>query len=121
MYPSRLLAALVATFALGAPTQTTAQIACKPVLAFKEVRFSEPRNYRRKWTGVLNVDATRCAADSGLFEIKFVRLQEMGPDLLFTRTFSWRPGQLEVAVDVWWDEAIQEYWIGEISPCRCAN
>jgi hypothetical protein len=112
MYPSRLLAALVATFVLHAPTQTTAQIACKPVLAFKEVRFSEPQNYLRKWTGVLNVDATRCAADSGLFEIKFVRLKEMGPDLLFTKRFTWRPGRLEVALDVWWDEAIQDYWIG---------
>jgi hypothetical protein len=121
MYPSRLLAALAATLVLHAPTQTTAQIACKPFLAFKEVRFSEPQNYLRKWTGVLNVDATRCAADSGLFEIKFVRLSEMGPDLLFTKRFTWRPGRLEVALDVWWDEAIQDYWIGEISPCRCAN
>jgi hypothetical protein len=121
MVPSHLLAALVTVFVLHAPTQTTAQIACKPVLAFKEVRFSEPQNYLRKWTGVLNVDATSCATDSGLFEIKFVRFKEMGPDLLFTRRFTWRPGRLEVALDVWWDEAIQDYWIGEIPPCRCAN
>jgi len=121
MYPSRLLAALAATFVLHAPAQTTAQIACKPVLAFKEVRFSEPRNYLRKWTGVLSVDATHCAATSGLFEIKFVRLKEMGPDLLFTKTFTWKPGLTEVALDFWWDEAVQDYWIGGVRACRCAD
>jgi hypothetical protein len=121
MYPSRLFAALAATFLLYAPTQTIAQIACKPVLAFKEVRFSEPRNHLRKWTGVLNVDATRCAATSGLFEIKFVRLKEMGPDLLFTERFTWRPGLVEVALDLWWDEAVQDYWIGDVRACRCAD
>src|SRR5260370_26667213 len=99
MYPSRLLAALATTFVLYAPTQAMAQITCKPVLAFKEVRFSEPRNYLRKWTGVLSVDATRCAATSGLFEIKFVRLKETGPELLFTKWFTWRRGPVEGALD----------------------
>jgi len=121
MYPSHLLAVLAPTIALYAPTQTMAQIACKPVLAFKEVRFSEPHKYLRKWTGVLNVDATRCAATSGLFEIKFIRLKELGPDLLFTKTFTWKPGLTEVALDFWWDEAVQDYWIGDVRPCRCAD
>ncbi len=121
MYQLRVLAALAATFVLYAPTQTRAEIACTPVLTFKEVRFSEPQNQLRKWTGVLNVDATRCAADSGLFEIKFVRLKEMGPDLLFTERFTWRPGLVEVALDLWWDEAVQDYWIGDVRACRCAD
>jgi hypothetical protein len=119
MHPSRLLAALATTFVLCAPTQTMAQIPCKPVLAFKEVRFSEPQNYLRKWTGVVSVDATRCASSSGLFEIKFVRLKEMGPDLLFTKWFTWRPGLVEVVLDLWWDEAVQDYWIGDVRACRC--
>jgi hypothetical protein len=121
MYPSRLLAALAATIVLHGPTQAIGQIACKPILAFREVKFSEPQNYLRKWTGVLSVDATRCAATSGLFEIKFVRLKEIGPDLLFTKTFTWKPSLTEVALDFWWDEAVQDYWIGEVRACRCAD
>jgi hypothetical protein len=78
------MAGLAAALALGVPAQTMAQIACKPVLSFKEVRFSEAQNQMRKWTGILGVDASRCAATSGAFEIKFVRIKEMGPDLLFS-------------------------------------
>jgi hypothetical protein len=55
------------------------------------------------------------------FEIKFVRLKEMGPDLLFTERFTWRPGLVEVALDLWWDEAVQDYWIGDVRACRCAD
>src|SRR5258705_13524023 len=53
MYQLRVLAALAATFVLYVPTKTRAEIACTPVLTFKEVRLSEPQNQLRKWTGVL--------------------------------------------------------------------
>jgi len=82
MYRSSVLAALAATFVLCVPTQTVAHPACKPLLTFKEVRFSEAQNQQRKWTAILAVDASRCSASSGPFEIKFVRLKEVGPDLL---------------------------------------
>src|SRR5437016_14652337 len=97
IYPSCMLAALAAILVLVVPTRTMARIPCKPVLAFKEVRFSEPQNQPRKWTAILAVDASRCAENAGLFEIKFVRLKEFGPDLLFSERFKWSPAVLEVS------------------------
>ena len=96
-----------------------AGIACKPVFTFREVRFSEAQNQLRKWTGVLAVDASRCVATSGTFDIKFVRIKEMGPDLFFSERFKWSPGPIEVSLDFWWDEAVLDYWIGEVQSCGC--
>jgi hypothetical protein len=116
-----LVAALAAMLVLCAPAQTMARVACKPVFTFKEVRFSEAQNQLRKWTGILGVDASRCVATSGAFEVKFVRLKEMGPDLLFSERFKWSPGPIEVSLDFWWDEAVLDYWIGDVLPCGCAD
>jgi hypothetical protein len=102
-------------------TQTIAEVDCRPKLTFKEVKFSEPQNQLRKWTGVVSVDATRCTATSGQFEIKFVRLKEVGPDLLFAEKFKWTPGLVDVSLSFWWDEAVQDYWIGDVEPCECAD
>ncbi|MDB5603212.1 MAG: hypothetical protein JWP25_112 [Bradyrhizobium sp.] len=113
--------ALVASLVLGVATPATAELACKPTLAFKEVRFSKVQNQQRTWTATLAVDASRCAETSGQFEIKFVRLKEVGPDLLFAEQFKWTPDLIEVSLNFWWDEAVQDYWIGEIAPCRCAD
>ena len=120
MYPSRVFVALTAIFALSGTTPIMAQT-CKPALAIKETRFSEARNQQRIWTGILAVDASRCATTSGPFEIKFVRLMENGPDLLFTEKFTWRPGDVEVSLDFWWGESVQDYWIGDVAPCGCAR
>jgi hypothetical protein len=119
MRPTPATAGLAAALLLGVPVQAMAGIACKPVLTFKEVKFSEPLNQLRKWTGVLAVDASRCVATSGAFEIKFVRSKEMGPDLLFSERFKWTPGVTQVSLDFWWDEAVLDYWIGEIPSCGC--
>jgi hypothetical protein len=121
MSPSRMRAALAAALVLSVTPQTMAQIACKPVVTFKEARFSGPQNQLRKWTAILNADATHCVETSGLFEIKFVRLKEIGPDLLFTESFKWVPGLVEVSLDFWWDEAVDDYWIGNVLPCRCLD
>jgi hypothetical protein len=121
MYRSRIFVALALGFVLSGATQTMAQVDCRPALTFKEVRFSEPQNQLRKWTGVLSVDATHCTAISGPFEIKFIRLKEIGPDLLFTERFTWSAGLTRVSLDFWWDEAVQDYWIGDVPPCRCAD
>jgi hypothetical protein len=40
---------------------------------------------------VVAVDASRCVATSGAFEIKFVRIKEMGSDLLFSERFKSSP------------------------------
>jgi hypothetical protein len=119
MRPTPAMAGFAAALLLGVPAQAMAGIACKPVLTFKEVRFSEAKNQLRKWIGVLAVDASRCVATSGAFEIKFVRIKEMGPDLLFSERFKWSPGLTQVSLDFWWDEAVLDYWIGEIPSCGC--
>jgi hypothetical protein len=86
-----------------------------------EARFSEAQNHLQEWTGTISIDATRCASTSGPFEIKFVRIKEIGPDLLFTESFTWSPGLIEVLLDFWWDEAVLDYWNGDVSPCECLD
>jgi hypothetical protein len=120
-HSSRIVATLVAASVFCAPAPTMAAIACKPVLTFKRVTFSEPHNQLRQWKGILDVDASRCVATSGDFEIKFVRVTEMGTDLLLSERFSWSAGLTEVSLDFWWDEAVQDYWIGNVTACRCAD
>ena len=114
------VAVFAALFVLGGPTPLMAQ-ACKPALAIKETRFSEPRNLQRTWTAVLSVDASRCAMNSGPFEIKFIRAKESAPDLLFAGKFIWSRDRVEVSVDFWWDEAVLDQWIGDVAPCGCAQ
>jgi hypothetical protein len=121
MYRSGIFVALTSGFVLSSVTQTMAQLDCRPSLTFKEVNFSQPQNQLRKWTGAISVDATRCTATSGRFEIRFVRLKEVGPDLLFTEKFKWMPGLVNVSLNFWWDEAVQDYWIGDVDPCECAG
>ena len=113
------MAGLAAALVLGVPYQAVAAIACKPVLTFREVRFSQAQNQSRKWTGVVAVDASRCVATSGTFEIKFVRTKEVGPDLLFSKRFKWSPGLTRVSLDFWWDEAVLDYWIADVPSCGC--
>jgi hypothetical protein len=119
MRPTPAMAGLAAALVLGVSAQAMAGIACKPLLTFKEVRFSEAQNQLRKWTGVLAVDASRCVATSGAFEIKFVRTKEMGLDQLFSERFKWSPGLTRVSLDFWWDEAVLDYWIADVPSCGC--
>jgi hypothetical protein len=84
-------------------------------------RFSKAQNQQRKWTATLTVDTSRCTETSGQFEIKFVRLKEVGPDLIFTEKFKLTPGLVDVSLDFWWDEAVQDCWIGDVAPCECAD
>jgi hypothetical protein len=66
--------ALVASLVLGVTTPAATEFACKPALTFKDVRFSNAQ----KWTATLTGDASRCAATTGQFEIRFVGLKEFG-------------------------------------------
>jgi hypothetical protein len=121
MYRSCVCVALASSLVLSGVTPTMAHVACRPTLTFKEVRFSKAQNQLRTWTGLLSVDATRCATTSGPFEITFVRLKEIGPDLLFTERFTWRSGLIQVSLDFWWDESVGDFWIGDVPPCGCAT
>jgi hypothetical protein len=118
---SILLAGIIG---LTGVTPAAAEPACKPVLGFREVRLSpmQPPTLARKWSATVTVDASRCAANSqGSFEIGFSRLKETGPDMDFRERFTWRPPAVDVAVDFWADEAVQQYWFDTITPCACGG
>ena len=121
MLTSRILLAAGLSFAACVPAQTLADPICKPKLTVKEVRFSDAKDRLRTWMARVAVDARHCAETSGMFEIRFVRLKEFGPDLLFTEEFTWSADMVEVSLDFWWDEAVGDYRIGEVTPCRCAG
>jgi hypothetical protein len=123
MYRSRVFGLIAGSIGLIGASQAIAQPMCKPALAFKEIRFSEmqPPTMERKWTAVLSVDASSCATATGRFAILFSRLKENGPELDFREQFTWHPGQVEVSVDFWADEAVERYWLDSVSPCPCAR
>jgi hypothetical protein len=111
--------------ALGTRGAAAGEI-CRPHLTFKDVRLSELKDMQRKWTAILNVDATRCAATSGHFDIHIVREKENAPELEFDEMFAWRTdqrrsGQIEVSLDLWIDEAVHGYAVDYIAPCGCRN
>jgi hypothetical protein len=110
---------LVALCALLNAAQVAAEPVCRPTLTVKEESFSETFNLRRVWTASINVDASRCTTASGLFSMRFIRLAENAPDLTFTEPFTWRLGQMSVAVEFWANEAVHKYWIDEVPACPC--
>jgi hypothetical protein len=55
------------------------------------------------------------------FRHQLIRLKEMAPDLPFTEQFTWSPGQIEVSVNFWADEAVLAYSIGAVAPCPCRD
>ena len=118
---SRVSVAVAAMFIACVSTPTIAGRVCKPALTVRDVKFSEARNQQRKWTATLAVDGSHCAESSGSFEIKFIRLKEFGPDLLFTERFDWGSPVVDVSLDFWWDESVGDFWIGDVSPCNCAD
>ena len=111
-----LLAGVVAGLAA---TQTLAAPLCTPDLAITGAHLSEVQASQRIWTARIAVDASPCAATSGRFFIRFVRLKETAPDLPFAEAFTWRPGAVEVSLDFAADEAVQDYSIGYVRPCAC--
>jgi hypothetical protein len=111
---------LLAGSAIGlTATHAAAQQVCWPALSVSEARLSEIRNQHRTWTAAVAVDASRCTAASGRFEISFDRLKETAPDLKFVERFTWAPGKVEVSVDFSADEAVRDYFINYVEPCIC--
>jgi hypothetical protein len=126
MYRSCISGFLGGIVGLTGITQVVGQPSCRPALAISEVDFSEmqPPTLERKWTAVVSVDASRCAANSrGQFEIVFSRLKEIGVELEFPARFEWLPPSVKIEVDFWADEAVEVkgYWIRNITPCQCAG
>jgi hypothetical protein len=92
---------LAGIVALAGITQASGKPLCRPSLTFKDVTFSQmqPPTMQRKWTAIVAVDASRCAAGSnGSFEIVFTRLQEFGPDTESGEAFIWVAPEVTVSV-----------------------
>ncbi len=115
------LALAMALGALIGPAQAVAETLCRPQIAVANIRFSEPVNLRRYWTASVSVDASKCAASSGLFSLGFQRLAESGVDLEFTEPFIWRNRETAVRVEFWADEAVGRYWIADVAACPCSG
>ena len=119
MRPPCLSIVLAGTVALFSVTQAVAETMCRPTLTFEQARFSETRGQQRLWNAVLAVDASNCATTAGRFYVNFVRLKEMAPDLLFSEEFAWRPERIQISMEFWLDEAVQDYWLGYVAMCPC--
>lgn len=114
---------LAAVIGLVGVTQAVGQKVCRPVLAFKNVQFSPMQRptMERKWTATVSVDASRCATDSGLFAVGFLRLKEGAPDAVFREQFTWQSPLTTLEVGFWADEAAEDYWLDSVSPCACSH
>jgi hypothetical protein len=124
MYRTCIAALLAGTVALTAVTQALSRQSCRPTLSVRDAHLSEmlPPTLERKWTATVAVDASRCAANSaGYFEIVFSRLKEIGPELEFREQFIWLEPSVLVGVDFSADEAVERFWIDNITPCACAR
>jgi hypothetical protein len=121
MKRSQLTALLTGLVVAYSVTPSASEQQCRPSLSSKASGHSEVVDQQRKWTAVLDVDASSCASAAGSFEIEFVRQKEFGPDLTFTERFTWRPGKTEVALDIWWDEWLDAHRISKVAPCPCRD
>jgi hypothetical protein len=124
MYRSCISGLAAGVVGLSGVTQALGQQLCRPALAVKDVQFSEMQapTWERKWTAVISVDASRCTMNStGSFEIVFSRTKENGVEIEFSEKFIWSAPTVTVAVDFWADEAVERYWISNVSACVCAR
>lgn len=113
---------LAGIIALASVTQAAAGPVCKPALAIKDIQFSEmqPPTLERRWTAVVSVDASRCAMNTaGYFDVGFSRLKENGIEVEFREQFIWLAPAVKVSVDFWADEAVEAYWLENVTPCPC--
>jgi hypothetical protein len=103
-------------------THLLAELACKPMLSFRnvrEIRSAQAPIAPWTWRATLVSDASYCATRNGSFEIDFVRMKEYSPDLQFTEKLQWTRGQFDVSIELDASEFIIEYRVGFIAPCVC--
>ena len=111
--------ALLLSALIGATAPAVGQETCTPVLATKSSGHSDVVNFQRRWTAVFTVDASRCFTTNGGFEIEFLRLKDVGPDVTFTEWFIWMVGETEVRLDLTWDEWVSAHRIAKVRSCPC--
>jgi hypothetical protein len=114
--------AIAGSILLTTAERVFAEIACKAMLSFRnvrEVRQPIPPLVPWTWRATITADARFCATRSGSFEIDFVRIKEYSVELQFTERFRWSAGQFDVSIELADDESILEYRMGFIAPCVC--
>jgi hypothetical protein len=101
--------------------EATSRPHCRPALTVEDVRLSEmePPTLQRRWTAVVSVDASRCAATAGSFAVVFSRLKDSGPDLEFRERFTWAAPSVAISVTFWADEAVERFRLDDVVPCPC--
>ena len=117
-----LVPAIAGSILLTTAERVFAEIACKPMLSFRnvrEVRRPIPPLVPWTWRATIVADARFCATRWGGFEIDFIRIKEYSTDLQFTERLRWSAGQFDVSFELAADESILEYRIGFIAPCVC--
>jgi hypothetical protein len=117
-----LISLLALSIELFGTAHLLADLACKPMLSFRnvrEVRSASAFIAPWTWKATIVADVSHCATRTGSFEIDFVQIKEYSPDVQFTEKFRWGAGQFDVSIDLDASEFITEYRLGFIAPCVC--
>jgi hypothetical protein len=118
------LRSVAGAFELAGFASTAGYPVCRPKFIVTDVQFSGmiPPTFERKWTATVILDASRCASNAaGHFDLRISRLKETGYELDFRVPFIWRGPSVKIGVDFWADEAVERYWIDNVTPCECAD
>jgi len=124
MYRFPISCVVASALWLTSTVAVNGQTVCRPKLTVTDVQFSEmiPPTLERKWSATVMVDASRCASSTtGSFDLSISRLKEAGYELVFSKKFVWIVPSVKVDVDFWADEAVEGYWIENVTPCICAD
>jgi hypothetical protein len=124
MYRSLISSIVASTLGLATVAPVASHPSCRPKLTVTDVQFSEmiPPTFERKWTATVMVDASRCAPNaSGYFDLGISRLKETGYELVFREQFIWLAPSVKIGMDFWADEAVKQYWIENVTPCKCVG
>ena len=124
MYPIFIPIAAASALALASVVHAAGQSVCRPKLTVTNVQFSPMilPTLERKWTASVVVDASRCTPNaSGYFDLRITRLKESGYEIDFREQFIWHAPSVKIGVDFWADEAVEQYWIENVTPCACAD
>jgi hypothetical protein len=117
-----LTSLLVCSIGLLGTAHSLAELACKPLLTFRNVREVRPAaSLIAPWTwkATIIADARYCATRTGSFEIDFVQSKEYSQDVQYIEKFRWNAGQFDVSIELDASELIDEYRLGFIAPCVC--
>jgi hypothetical protein len=124
MYRSVISGVIACALGFASIANAGSPSVCRPKLTVTAIQFSEmsPQTLERRWTATVMVDASRCAANaSGYFDLGITRLKESGYELDFREQFIWLAPSVKIGVDFWADEAVERYWIENVTPCVCAD